>query len=86
MRVILDLHDPSTHWIALARVIEHNPDLPEDVVLIVRKDGVVLQDLNGGDVATEIARGSFSDGTVSDLPGKMALLEWLHQRFAAARH
>ena len=82
MRVLLDLLDPSTHWIALARVIESNPDLPGDVVMVVRKDGVVLRDVNGSDVETEIARGSFPDGTVSDLKGKLALLEWVHDRFA----
>lgn len=81
MRVLLDLLDPSTHWIALARVIESNPDLPDDIVMVVRKDGVVLREANGNTVATDIAHGSFPDGTVSDLKGKLALLEWVHQRF-----
>ena len=84
MRVVLDLHEPSTHWIALARVIENNPDLPKDVDLVIRKDGVVLRDAAGGDVSTEIARGSFSDGTVSNLEGKLAFLEWLHERFGTS--
>lgn len=82
MRVLLDLLDPSTHWIALARVIESNPDLPDDMIMVVRKDGVVLREANGSTVTADIARGNFPDGAVSDLKGKLALLEWVHQRFA----
>lgn len=83
MRVLLDLMEPSTHWIALARVIENNPDLPGDVVMVVRKDGVVLRHADGTEVSTDLETGSFADGTVSRLEGKMAFLEWLHTRFPA---
>jgi hypothetical protein len=85
MRVKLDLHDPSTHWIALARVIENNPDLPDDVVLVVRKDGVILRESAPLAVAPEIAHCAFAESSVMDLKGKLAFLEWLHERFAPAR-
>lgn len=82
MRVLLELLDPSTHWIALARVIENNPDLPSDALMVVRKDGVVLREAACDVPLHEIARGSFPDGAVSDLKGKLALLEWVHEQFA----
>ncbi len=85
MRVKLDLHDPSTHWIALARVIENNPDLPDDVVLVVRPHDVLIQEHDGASDLGEIACGEFSESSVMDLKGKLAFLEWLHERFAASR-
>lgn len=84
MRVKLDLLDPSTHWVALAGVIERNPDLPDDAVLIVRKDGVVLCEHVSSDHEIEIARGDFSATSVHDLRGKLAFLEWVHEHFAAS--
>jgi hypothetical protein len=85
MRVKLDLHDPSTHWIALARVIENNPDLPDDIVLVVRPHDVLLQEPNAPSGVGEIACGEFSENSVMDLRGKLAFLEWLHERFATSR-
>jgi hypothetical protein len=84
MRVKLELHDPSTHWIALAGVIERNPDLPSDALLVVRKDGVVLCEHVASEDQVEIARGEFSQSSVIDLRGKLAFLEWVHEHFAAA--
>ena len=85
MRVMLDLHDPSTHWIALKRVIENNPDLPDDVVLVVRPHDVLIQEHGADSGSGEIACGDFSESSVMDLKGKLAFLEWLHERFATSR-
>ena len=85
MRVKLDLHDPSTHWIALARVIENNPDLPDDVVLVVRPHDVLIRERDAAPGIDDIAYGEFSETSVIDLKGKLAFLEWLHERFATAR-
>jgi hypothetical protein len=82
VRVILDHHDPSTHWVALARVIENNPDLPADLILRVRTDGVCLHSADGGKVGPEVKRARFGAGDVSNLDGKMAFLEWLHEHFS----
>jgi hypothetical protein len=84
MRVKLDLHDPSTHWIALAGVIERNPDLPDDAVLIVRKDGVMLCEHVSSGHHIEIARRNSSETSVNDLKGKLAFLEWVHDHFATS--
>jgi hypothetical protein len=81
MRVFLDLLDPSMHWVALARVIERNPDLPPDVTMVVRKDGVFLRDANGRVLDTEVPLGRFQEGSVARLEGKLAVLEWIHTRF-----
>lgn len=62
-------------------MIESNPDLPGDVVMFVRKDGVILHEVQSNGEALEIARGSFPDGTVNDLKGKLELLEWVHDHF-----
>ena len=84
MRVKLELHDPSTHWVALAGVIERNPDLPADALLIVRKQGVVLCEHVATDRQIEIARGDFTETSVMDLRGKLAFLEWVHEHFASS--
>jgi hypothetical protein len=81
MKVVIEILDPSPHWIALARVIESSPDLPDDIVLVVRKEGVVLT-ATGIEIPTGLAAGSYPEGSVYNVDGKVAFLKWLNDQFS----
>jgi hypothetical protein len=81
MKVSIEMLDPSPHWIALARVIESSPDLPDDIVLVVRKEGVVLT-ATGIEIPSGLAAGSYPEGSVYNVEGKVAFLKWLNDQFS----
>ena len=81
MRVVLEMFEPTLHWVALARVIENNPDLPNDVSLLVKKDRLAFVDSNGNEMAVLALENCFSDERVRDVNGKLAVLEWIHECF-----
>jgi hypothetical protein len=83
MRVILDLFQPSLHWVALARVIENNPDLPAEFDLVVRKDRISIQDGTGSEVPVPCQPFSHSEGLVHNIDGKLSVLAWIHECFPA---
>ena len=85
MKVLIEMLDPSPHWIALARVIESSPDLPDDIVLVVRKEGVVLT-ATGIEIPTGLAAGSYPEGSIYNVDGKVAFLEWLNDQFSRHGH
>jgi hypothetical protein len=83
MRVVLEMFEPTLHWVALARVIENNPDLPNDVSLLVKKDRLAFVDAGGSEIAVLALESRFSDERVRDISGKLAVLEWVHECFPA---
>ena len=83
MRVVLEMFEPTLHWLALARVIENNPDLPGDVSLLVKKDRLAFVDANGSEIAVLAWENRFSEERVRDVNGKLAVLEWIHECFQA---
>ena len=85
MRVLIDYIHPSQHWLALARVIEKNPDLPEDVTLVVKVNGVFLRQTAAVGDPVDVAEGDFPEEGIARLEGKLAFLEWLHARFPEQR-
>lgn len=83
MRVVLDIFQPSLHWVALARVIENNPDLPGDVTLIVQKDRMLFRTPSGDVIPILPQPVADSETLVHDVKGKLRILAWVHECYPA---
>ena len=84
MRVILDLPDPSEHWLALVRAIETDRDLPDHVALVVRKSGIFLREANGEETPMPSNGICHPENSIYSLKGKVACLQWINDRFPPA--
>jgi hypothetical protein len=81
MRIRLNLHKPSAHWIGLANVVAQSDELREDVTLIVDAEGARFYEGQTCDIPIAISASAPAIEAIDTLDGKLAFIAWLHQRF-----
>jgi hypothetical protein len=78
MHVLIELHDPSAHWVALAKIVERAEEFPAAWMLVIRECGVTIMDCSMSGEAL-ICEGEFAPVDVDSLEGKTRFLDWLYE-------